>query len=151
MPSCSMAAMFGIVPYLVSPVIWRGRKFQRKRAHQSRSRAGWFSCTSAGATKAARMIRARPPCPTPVNDIVVLIAQVGAPISPRHRRGVRIGGADAEVGRPPVGPARYGPVRATRVPDPVMAGRGTLGQFSLCLVRQRDRQPRRFVASTFPD
>ena len=38
----------------------------------------------------------------------------------------------------------------TRVPDPVVADRGALGQFSMRLVRQRDRQPRRFVASAFP-
>src|SRR3954451_12849603 len=44
------------VPYLLPPVTWRGHSFQRNRVHQSRSRAGWFSCTSAGATKAARMI-----------------------------------------------------------------------------------------------
>ena len=41
------------------------------------------------------------PRPTPVNDRVVLIAQVGARVSPRHRRGIGGGGADAEGGRPP--------------------------------------------------
>ena len=78
---------------------------------------------------------------------MVLIAQVGAPVSPRHRRGIEVGGADAEVGRPPVGTARRGPIGATRVPDPVVAGRSALGQDSLRLIRERHRQPRRFVAS----
>jgi hypothetical protein len=59
-----MAAMFSVVPYLVSPVTCRGRSFQRKRARQSRSSAGWFSCTSAGVTKAIKMIRALPPSTT---------------------------------------------------------------------------------------
>ena len=71
-----MAAMFSTVPYLVSPVTCRGRSFQRKRARQSRSRAGWFSCTSAGVDQGGQ----DDPRPAAVDDVVVLVAQVGAAI-----------------------------------------------------------------------
>src|SRR5690242_17187523 len=42
MPASSMALMFSMVPYLVSPVTWRGRSFQRKRIRKRRSRMGWL-------------------------------------------------------------------------------------------------------------
>jgi acetylornithine deacetylase/succinyl-diaminopimelate desuccinylase-like protein len=56
----SSATICSVVPSLVSPMIFRGWSRQRERARYSRSSAGWFSCTSAGATKTPRMMRARP-------------------------------------------------------------------------------------------
>ena len=47
-----------------SPVTCRGLSFQRKQVRKTRSSIGWFSMTSAGATKAARIIRAFPPSTT---------------------------------------------------------------------------------------
>ena len=131
--------MFSIVPYLVSPVTWRGRSFQRKRARHSRSSAGWFSCTSAGVTKAGE----DDPRLAAVDDVVVLVAQVGAPIPQRHRRGVGIGRADAEIGRAPVGrrSSRRGrddrPARSSRGAAAARSASSALGR-----LRQRDRQRR---------
>ena len=97
MPASSMATMFSVVPYLASPVTWWGQIFRRKQTRHSRSRIAWFSMTSAGVTRAARMMRALPA----IDDVVVVVAEAdGAPVP--HRRGIRIGGADAEVAGAPV-------------------------------------------------
>jgi hypothetical protein len=45
----------------VSPVTWSGRSLRRKQTRQSRSRSGTFSMTSAGVTRAAKMMRCFPP------------------------------------------------------------------------------------------
>ena len=40
MPASSMATMFSVVPYVVSPVTWWGQSFRRKQTRHSRSRIG---------------------------------------------------------------------------------------------------------------
>ena len=64
MPASSMATTFSVVPYFASPVTWWGRIFLRKQTRHSRSRIAWLSMTSAGVTRAARMMRALPPSTT---------------------------------------------------------------------------------------
>jgi len=63
-PAGSNATMLSAVPYVVSPVTWRGRRCQRKQVCQIRARIGMFSITSDGVTRAARMMRALPPSTT---------------------------------------------------------------------------------------
>ena len=67
-----------------------------------------------------------------VDDVVVLVAQVRAAVPERHRRGVGIGRADAEIGRAPVGAARLGAVGAPSLPDPVVALRRRCSASSAC-------------------
>src|SRR6266516_2983685 len=64
MCSRSIATIFSVVAYLLSPVTCRGQSFQRKRTRQSRSSIGWLSVPSNGVTSAARMMRALPPSTT---------------------------------------------------------------------------------------
>ncbi len=66
----------------------------------------------------------------PVDDVMVLVAQTDMPVPLWERSGVGIGGTDAEVGRAPVGPARFIAVGTTGLPDPVVALRGALGQLA---------------------
>jgi hypothetical protein len=80
------------------------------------------------------------PCRAAVDDVVVLVARVRTLAAGRHERGVGIGGADADIGRAPVGPARRGTVGPARLPDPGVAGVGALGEGSPCLLGQGERQ-----------
>ena len=64
MPILSRPATFSRVPYLASPVTWRGWMRHRKMVLQSRSSIGRFSVTSEGVTRALRMILALPPSTT---------------------------------------------------------------------------------------
>jgi hypothetical protein len=85
----------------------------------------------------------------PIDDVVVLVAQMRAPIA-RQRRGVGIGGADPEVRRPAVDAADHAPVGTPGLPDPIVTGGCTLSELGLRRLRQVDRQPRRFVPLVCP-
>ena len=86
MPSCSIATMFATVPYLVSPVTWRGRSFHRNARppeqverrlvllHLGRRDQGGEDDPGAAA----------------IDDVVVLVAQVRA-ACPRSGIGVASG------------------------------------------------------------
>ena len=148
MCSRSMATTFSTVPYLVSPVTWRGCSFQRNRACQSRSRAGWLSCTSAGVTKRGE----DDPRLAAVDDVMVVVPQTRTPGPRRQRGGVGVGGAGAEVGRPAVGPAGFAPVGLAGSADPVVAGGRGNGQVGPRRLRQVDRKRgrrRRVVSASF--
>src|SRR5215212_236421 len=76
---------------------------------------------------------------------MVVVAQARASLTVRHRRRVGIGGADAKIGRAPVGAADNVPVGTPGPPDPVMPRCGALGQIRLGPLSQDDWQSRRLV------
>jgi hypothetical protein len=80
-----------------------------------------------------------------VDDVMVLVPQPRAFVSVWHRRGVGIGRADAEIGRPPIGTGARRTVRATDSTDPVLAVSSALDERGARLLGQGDRQPRRCV------
>ena len=82
---------------------------------------------------------------------MVLVAQVGARLPARHRRGIGIGRADAEVGRASVGTARYVPVGTTGAARSSHGGGAARSANSArASVRQRNRQPRRASSPPSP-
>jgi hypothetical protein len=85
--------------------------------------------------------------PAAVDAGVVVIAQVGAAIPERQRRGVRIGRADAQVRRASGASAGHRTVGTARVRDPVVPPRSAVREIGLRLLRQRDRQPHQLVVA----
>jgi hypothetical protein len=81
--------------------------------------------------------------PAPVDDVMGLGARVRATNARRHERGVGIGGAGADIRRAPVGSARLASVGLPRLPHPVVARCGVLGQGGTVLLRQSRRQGHR--------
>jgi hypothetical protein len=71
---------------------------------------------------------------------VVSVAEAGPALSRPQRGGVGVGGTGSDIGRAAMRTARLVPVRAPRLPDPVMARGGAFGQGGERRVRQRDRQ-----------
>ena len=126
--------MFSTVPYLVSPVTWRGRSFHRNRVRHSRSSAGWLSCTSAGVTRAVRMIRACRHRPRSDRD---------SPGGCRPSRRIGVASGSVVLTRKSAvrryGPRLGGAIRATSLPDPVVTASGALGQVRLRLLGQGNR------------
>jgi hypothetical protein len=130
-----MAAMFSVVPYLVSPRHLSGPQLpaaagspeqierrlvflhlcRRDQGHQDHPRLA------------------------AIDHGVVLVAEARSSFARGHRRGVGIGGADAEVGRPSLRPTRGGAVGTTGQPDPVVTDHGVLGQGHPCLLGQGNR------------
>jgi hypothetical protein len=78
---------------------------------------------------------------------MILVPQVRAAIPERQRRGIRIGGAGAEVRRSSVGAVGHSPVGTASVRDPVVPLGSAHREFGVRFVRQVDRQRRRRVAS----
>ncbi len=63
-PASSRRRRFSPVPYAAAAMTRWGWSFQRNETRRSKSDSGVFSRTSAGVTRAAKMIRALPPSTT---------------------------------------------------------------------------------------
>ena len=82
-----------------------------------------------------------------VDDVVVLVALVGAAIPERHRCGIRIGRADPKIGCPPIRATSQVRVGTTSATEPVVRLRGILGQVRRGRLRQRERQAHRCIVT----
>jgi hypothetical protein len=125
-----MATMVSTVPSLVSPVTCCGHSFQRKRAPEAI--AGRLVLLHLGGGNQGGE---DDPRPATIDDGVVVVAQVGVTLPARHRRGLRIGRADPEIGGAPIRPTPPGAVGVTRSADPVVALRGLGGKGALGCLR----------------
>jgi Tetratricopeptide repeat len=122
--------------YFVSPVTCLGRHRQRKRTCQRRSSMGWFSITSAGVTRAARMIR----CFPPIDHVMRLIAKVKWSPTMPHRSSIQVSGA-----YPPVGAAEISPSHLALL----LAAFGIPIMASFLLFWRQEKLAGRWVADQF--
>ena len=132
MPASSSALMFSMVPYLVSPVTWRGRSFQRKRVRKMRSTHGLVIHHF----RRGHQHLENDPGFAAIDDIVGMIAQMRASSFQAHRRGIGISGADFEVRCPLVEPMHL-PLLPTFLRDPVVPCGIALVASSSCSASER--------------